>query len=183
MSGSSPIERIEPLLEEIRASVKPDVFDGVEELVRSIVALYGEGLSRLPALLDGEGDGAALWRRLAADEKLGALFSLHGLHPEPLGLRVERALEGVRPALGLHGGNVQLVAVDEATGRVRLALEGNCDGCPASRATLEHTVAGAIRTAAPEVTDIDVEGVTDAPVAADDPRQTLDCEFDSPSES
>jgi Fe-S cluster biogenesis protein NfuA/nitrite reductase/ring-hydroxylating ferredoxin subunit len=85
------------------------------------------------------------------------LLSLHGLHPEPLAERVERGLEKVRPYLGSHGGDVHLVGVDEMTGVVRLRLEGSCDGCPASSATLQMAVAGAIRAEAPEVTDITVD--------------------------
>jgi Fe-S cluster biogenesis protein NfuA/nitrite reductase/ring-hydroxylating ferredoxin subunit len=130
----------------------------VEQLVRCIVALYGEGLARIPALLTDEGaEGSLLWRRLAADPGIAALLSLHGLHPEPLADRVERGLEKVRPYLGSHGGDVHLVGVDETTGVVRLRLDGSCDGCPASSATLQMAVAGAIRAEAPEVTDISVD--------------------------
>jgi Fe-S cluster biogenesis protein NfuA/nitrite reductase/ring-hydroxylating ferredoxin subunit len=157
MSGS-PIDRIDPLLSELQASVPPDQYARVEELVRCIVALYGEGLARIPALLTEEGAlGSAMWRRLAADERIAALLVLHGLHPEPLAPRVERGLEKVRPYLGSHGGDVHLVSVDEETGAVRLRLDGSCDGCPASAATLQLAVAGAIRAEAPEVTDISVD--------------------------
>jgi Fe-S cluster biogenesis protein NfuA/nitrite reductase/ring-hydroxylating ferredoxin subunit len=128
--------------------------------VRGIVALYGEGLERIPALLADEGAaGSAIWRRLAGEERVAGLLALHGLHPEPLAERVERGLEKVRPYLGSHGGDVHLVAVDERTGEVRLRLDGTCDGCPASSATLELAVAGAIRAEAPEVGEIRVEGV------------------------
>jgi hypothetical protein len=82
---SGPADRIEPLLAELEKSLAPGHFASVEELVRCIVALYGEGLARIPALLAGEGAaGTALWRRLAADERIAGLLALHGLHPEPL---------------------------------------------------------------------------------------------------
>jgi Fe-S cluster biogenesis protein NfuA len=63
----------------------------------------------------------------------------------------------VRPQLGSHGGDVHLVSVDEQTGVVRLRLDGTCDGCPASSATLELAVADAIRAEAPEVAEIAVD--------------------------
>jgi Fe-S cluster biogenesis protein NfuA len=155
---SGPAERIEPLLAELEKSLAPGDFARVEELVRCVVALYGEGLARIPAMLaDAGAPGSALWRRLAADEQIAGLLALHGLHPEPLAQRVERGLEKVRPALGSHGGDVHLVSVDEETGVVRLRLEGSCDGCPASSATLRHLVSDAIRSEAPEVAEIAVD--------------------------
>ena len=138
-----------------RGGSPPADFARVEELVRCVVALYGEGLARIPALLADEGAaGSAIWRRLAADERIAGLLALHGLHPESLAERVERGLEKVRPQLGAHGGDVHLVSVDEKTGVVRLRLDGTCDGCPASSATLELAVASAIRAEAPEVREI-----------------------------
>ena len=37
-----------------------------------------------------------------------ACWPVHGLHPYDVGTRVERALDGVRPYLGSHGGDVEL---------------------------------------------------------------------------
>jgi Fe-S cluster biogenesis protein NfuA len=160
----SAAERIEPLLAELESALAPSEFARVEELVRCVVEIYGEGLTRIPAVLAQEGAaGAALWRRLAGDERIAGLLALHGLHPEPLEERVQRALEKVRPQLGSHGGDVHLVSVDERTGDVRLRLDGTCDGCPASSATLQHAVAGAIRAEAPEVGEISVEDSAKTP--------------------
>ena len=159
---SAAAERIEPLLAELASSLSPADFARVEELVRCVVAIYGEGLARIPAVLLEEG-ADALWPRLAADERIAGLLSLHGLHPEALAERVERALEKVRPQLGAHGGDVHLVSVDEKSGVVRLRLDGTCNGCPASSATLELAVATAIRAEAPEVREIAVDGVKAPP--------------------
>jgi Fe-S cluster biogenesis protein NfuA len=68
-----------------------------------------------------------------------------------------QALEKTRPYLNSHGGNVDLVGVDES-GTVTLRLEGNCHGCPSSSATLKLAVEEAIYEAAPDVTGIIVEG-------------------------
>lgn len=156
MSGAA--ERIEPLLAELEKSLAPGDFARVEELVRCVVALYGEGLARIPEVLAGQGAaGSALWRELVADGRIAGLLALHDLLPTSLAERVERALEKVRPQLGSHGGDVHLVAVDERTGAVRLRLDGTCDGCPASSATLRHLVGDAIRAEAPEVGEIAVD--------------------------
>ena len=81
---------------------------------------------------------------------------MHGLHPYDVPTRVEQALEGVRPYLGSHGGDVELLEVTD-DGAVRLRLLGSCDGCPSSAVTLELAVQDAIEAAAPEVVAIEVE--------------------------
>jgi Fe-S cluster biogenesis protein NfuA len=73
--------------------------------------------------------------------------------------RVRRALEDVRPYLGSHGGDVELVAVEEGVARVRLG--GTCNGCPSSSVTLRNAIEEAIMQAAPELEGVDAEGVTE----------------------
>ena len=63
--------------------------------------------------------------------------------------RVERALDRCGPFLGQHGGDVELLDIDEDAGAVRLRLLGSCDGCPSSAVTLQHAVERAIVEAAP----------------------------------
>ena len=69
---------------------------------------------------------------LAADELVANLLIVHGLHPYGVDLRVEQALESVRPYLGSHGGDVELLEVTDA-GVVRLRLLGSCNGCAPRR--------------------------------------------------
>ncbi len=75
--------------------------------------------------------------------------------------RVSDALERVRPYLGSHGGDVELVSVDETSGVVKLRLGGSCDGCPSSMVTVKLAVEGAIEELAPEITRVEVEGMAD----------------------
>ncbi|MDQ6936577.1 MAG: NifU family protein, partial [Actinomycetota bacterium] len=127
-----------------------------EELVRVVVDLYDAGLERLLDVLHDVGrlDDTAL-DALAGDPLVSGLLLVHGLHPHDVSTRVARALDSVRPYLGSHGGDVELVEITDA-GVVRLRLTGSCDGCASSSATLELAVDGAVRDAAPEVTDIEV---------------------------
>jgi Fe-S cluster biogenesis protein NfuA/nitrite reductase/ring-hydroxylating ferredoxin subunit len=67
---------------------------------------------------------------------------------------VQAALDSVRPYLGSHGGDVELLGV--ADGVVRLQLEGSCKTCPSSSVTLEFAVEDAVRAAAPEIESIEV---------------------------
>ena len=132
-----------------------------EELVRLVADLYGAGLERLLTMLHelGRLDDEAL-AALAADDLVAGLLLVHDLHPYDVTTRVEQALDNVRPYLGSHGGDVELLAVSDDV--VRLRLLGSCDGCPSSSVTLKLAVEGAIEAAAPEITAIEVETAPEA---------------------
>jgi Fe-S cluster biogenesis protein NfuA len=57
----------------------------------------------------------------------------------------------------MHGGDVELLGI--AGGVVRLRMNGSCQGCPSSTATLAQTIEAAIYESAPDVEAIEVEGV------------------------
>jgi Fe-S cluster biogenesis protein NfuA/nitrite reductase/ring-hydroxylating ferredoxin subunit len=148
-------ERIEALLEAASAGGRV-ARERAEELVRLVVDLYGAGLERLLEIVHESGRmDDELLDRLAADELVASLLAVHGLHPDDVGTRVARALDGVRPYLGSHGGDVELLGVTD-DGVVRLRMLGSCDGCPSSSVTLTLAVETAIQGAVPEVTAIEV---------------------------
>ncbi|RAX46392.1 hypothetical protein DQ354_05575 [Arthrobacter sp. AQ5-06] len=127
-----------------------------EDLVRQVTDMYGSGLGRILEILDEQGkldDGTLA--ALASDELVSGLLIIHGLHPESMETRVAGALDSVRPYLGSHGGDVELLDISPE-GVVRLKLLGTCQGCPSSSVTLKFAVEEAIETAAPEVTAIEV---------------------------
>jgi Fe-S cluster biogenesis protein NfuA len=148
-------DRIEELLEKLQASADPRTLDVAEELLRMVTELYGEGLARVVQLVRSE--APELLPALVADELLASLMVVHDLHPDDLAARVESALQSVRPFLGAHGGDVELLDLDGRIGAVHLRLLGSCDGCPSSAVTLRTAVEQAIADAAPEITTIDVE--------------------------
>lgn len=136
-----------------------------EELTGLLVGLYGDGLSRIVATLDEAGPpGAELLARLTEDPLVESLLLLHDLHPLDVDARVQRALDQVRPYLGSHAGGVEYLGV--ADGVARLRLEGSCHGCPSSTVTVRLAIEDAVKNAAPEVTEVSVEGMTEPPAAS-----------------
>ncbi|MDQ1419357.1 MAG: hypothetical protein QOJ52_1319, partial [Acidimicrobiaceae bacterium] len=127
-------DRIEQLLDELRAAADPRLYGQAEEMLGLVTELYGGGLARIVEVV-GESDPATL-ERLSHDELISSLLLVHGLHPDDLETRVIRALEGVRPMLAGHGGDVELLDIDAAAGAVHLNLLGSCHGCPSSTVTL-----------------------------------------------
>ncbi|WP_328320245.1 NifU family protein [Streptomyces sp. NBC_00388] len=148
-----------------------------EELVRLVTDFYGAGLERLLDLVHEHGrldDGVLA--ALADDDLVASLLLVHGLHPYSVETRVEEALAGVRPYLGSHGGDVELLGVT-ADGVVTLRLLGSCDGCPSSSATLKLAVQSAVEAAAPEVTGIEVEAPAGSGTGEPGPLVTVDSLF------
>jgi Fe-S cluster biogenesis protein NfuA len=136
------VERIEGLLERIDGEPR------ATETVHALVELYGEALARFLAGADP-----------AEDELLSHLLLVHDLHPVDVETRVRRALDEVRPYLGSHGGDVELLAVEDGVARLRLG--GTCNGCPSSTVTLRNAIEEAIMRAAPDLDGIDAEGVAE----------------------
>ncbi|HEX4959553.1 MAG TPA: NifU family protein [Thermoanaerobaculia bacterium] len=167
-------DRIEILMGEL-AAASPAVQGKAEELVRLLMRLYGAGLERILTVVDDAGPASApIFARLAADDLVASLMVLHDLHPLDLETRVARALEQVRPHLGSHGGDVELLGVE--AGVVRLRLLGSCHGCPSSTVTMKLAIEKAIAEAAPEIARIEVEGVADPTDLSD--RTDLSCPTD-----
>jgi Fe-S cluster biogenesis protein NfuA len=134
------VARIDALLDDVH-----DV-----ELVQALVELYGEGLARIvahdPECVAG----------VAGDEVVSYLLLLHGLHPVPVEERVLGALADVRPYLEQHGGDVELLGIDGGVARLR--LQGTCNGCASSTATLKLAIEDAIQRAAPDIESVEAEG-------------------------
>ena len=156
--------RVEELLGILASEGGETTARAAEELVRLLLGLYGDGLSHIMAALRAEGPaGAAILDRLLEDPLVESLVLLHDLHPLDVDQRIQRALDQVRPYLGSHAGGVTYLGVTQE-GVAQLRLEGSCDGCPSSTVTVQLAIKGAIEDAAPEVTEVVVEGVT-APAA------------------
>ena len=155
-------ERVEALIAALRASADPAAAGAAEELVGLLVGLYGDGLSAIMAVLAANGEaGAAIMTALTEDPLVTSLLLLHDLHPLSVDERIQQALDQVRPYLGSHAGGVQYLGVRDGVATLR--LEGSCHGCPSSTVTVRLAIEGAVQDAAPEVSQVVVEGMTEPP--------------------
>ena len=85
-----------------------------------------------------------------------SLLRYHELIKPPipaLEIRVQEALDEVRPGLQSHNGNVELVAI-KLPDTVEVKLVGNCSNCPASTLTMKDGVEQAIKTHCPEIKNV-----------------------------
>ena len=98
------------------------------------------------------------WQRRGARRRTAteASASIEPPSTEGVHLRVQSALDRVRPYLGSHGGGVSLLRVDE-DGVAHLRLEGTCAGCPSSASTVRQALEHAVLASAPGVTSVRAE--------------------------
>jgi len=154
--------RIERLLDEVRELVPLPAWQRVEDVLRRIVRLYAAGLAR--ALAHARESGAAgehFDAKLTADDLLASLLVLHGLHPLSTAQRIDRALAALREELRLADDSLALLGVDG--GLVRLAATDAIGGGAMSRGLVESTIRRVVETAAPELTSIEITGLTPPP--------------------
>jgi Fe-S cluster biogenesis protein NfuA len=152
------VERVQELLGSLDEIADPVAQQRVQELIGTVLELYGAGLERVLGIIGDAGDVALPIRQALLDDGVvSSLLLIHGLYPVTLEERIVEALDSVRPFLASHGGNVELLSVEEGVARLR--LEGSCNGCPSSAATLENALKEAIDATAPDLLALEVEGV------------------------
>lgn len=152
------MQRVEELVAAIETWTDPNLRSKAVELVQALMDFHGAGIDRMMEITAGKGAvGYEIFDDFAKDDLVGNMLLLYGLHPLDLETRVASALDKVRPSLNLHEGGVELISIND--GIVHLSLQGNCDGCASSAATLKLTIEEAIYAAAPDVVAIEVEGV------------------------
>ena len=157
-----------------------------DELVTSVIQLYGAGLERIVDALQEPGASAAeVYERLVDDGVVASLLLIHDLYPVDLETRVIEALDSVRPYMESHGGDVELLGIEDGVARMRLV--GHCESCPASEATLELAIKKALEETAPDLDGLEVEGMSrpafELPVVQSNgagPKDWTDLEGDPP---
>jgi Fe-S cluster biogenesis protein NfuA/nitrite reductase/ring-hydroxylating ferredoxin subunit len=103
-------------------------------LLELVDAVHRPGLA---ALAEGDLDHPAA-------QALLVMYGLTQLDDEEL---VEEALDSVRPYIHSHGGDVELLSVED--GVVHVRMSGSCQGCAASAMTLQRGIEEALRAGYP----------------------------------
>jgi Fe-S cluster biogenesis protein NfuA/nitrite reductase/ring-hydroxylating ferredoxin subunit len=157
-------ERIEGLVEQIEKFQDPAMRSLLAESMEAVLTLHSSGLQHIFDLIN-QTDGSAddVKKNLLADDFIKGLLVMHGLHPDDLETRLYKALDKIKPYMDSHGGNVDVLSIEN--GVATLELQGHCDGCPSSATTLELGIKQAIEEECPDLIDLEVKGVADNPLA------------------
>lgn len=157
--ASQQSQRIQELIERIDTTADLKTRELVQECLHSVLAFYGDGLARMLELTARAGvEGTKVRETFLRDKLVSSLLLIHGLHPLGLEARLRAALDKIRPYLQSHGGNVELLALENDV--ATLQLQGTCKSCPASSMTLELAVRQVIEEACPDLARFEVMGVS-----------------------
>jgi len=159
-NGGAPSreKQIQELVEQIERVADDHAKALFNECLQSVLAFYGDGIARILQLINNAGpDGKNVLGALIHDKLVSSLLLVHGLHPQTLETRLQEALGKIRPYLQSHGGNVELLRLENEVATLR--LQGTCKTCPSSTITLELAVRQAIEQACPDLAGFEVEGV------------------------
>ena len=139
--------RIAELAQELMGHPDPAVAGQVTELLEWYDTFHRDGLGQLVGMIrDWRGD--IFLESVARDAVAGTLLDFYELGEGP-GIKAEAeravaaALEEVRPIVEAHGGELEVAGI--ADGVVKVRMQGTCDGCPSSSATLTYGVEEALR--------------------------------------
>jgi nitrite reductase/ring-hydroxylating ferredoxin subunit/Fe-S cluster biogenesis protein NfuA len=139
-------------LERIFAGWGADERGATEAYRRAIEALHGEALRRLIRALKMDPAALGAMKSAAGDEVVYAVLRHHGLLKPSLNERIAAALQGIRPFLTAHGGDVEIVKIEPP--RLEVRFSGACDGCAASALTFQAGVRKAVQEKCPEISEI-----------------------------
>jgi NifU-like domain len=155
--------RIEELIAALEALDDPPARKSAQELLQVVLDLHTNGLARLLEIVMSAGamDGAMV-EAFERDAGVSAMLLLHGLHPQDLPTRVSRAVEKMRPLLGVQG--IQIELLDAAEEAVRVKVAGRLQGKHNSVGELRQEIELAIFEAAPEAMRVDIAGLQDVNV-------------------
>ncbi|MGH2701140.1 MAG: NifU family protein [Actinomycetota bacterium] len=159
-SADAVVERLGELLGRLETVRDPMARETAEDLVSTLMEIYGDGLERVFDALESTEESAASARdRLLDDSVVASLLLIHGLYPVDLATRVRDALEKLRPQVAAEGGKIELIDIVEGVVRLRLEEpEAGCNG----ESSLEPLIAEALEHAAPDVLGIELLSAAEA---------------------
>lgn len=67
--------------------------------------------------------------------------------------KVQEVIEMVRPSLQSHGGDVELVSIEDDN-TVKLRLQGACQGCPGATMTMKMGIERILKERVPDVKEV-----------------------------
>jgi Fe-S cluster biogenesis protein NfuA len=69
------------------------------------------------------------------------------------------AVDAIRPALQMDGGDMRVLEYDEDEGRLDIELLGACGGCPMSTVTLKAGIERILRDRVPGLNEVRAKGI------------------------
>ena len=153
-------QRMQKLVEQVDLLPDSPSKELIRECIAEILTFYGNGLERIMTVLINESNVTAtkILNNLLEDSFINGLLIIHDLHPFDLNTRLNLALEKVRPYIESHGGQLELLSLQNGIAKIKLS--GSCKSCASSSVTLELAIKESIEENCPDLLQLDVEGVS-----------------------
>lgn len=145
---------LDRILEELVESAEPEVARGLVELVDGLQRVHGEGLRRAAELLAREPE---LLDEALSDPAVSNLFYLYDLAVVDAEERARDALESASVMARSHGGELELLEVED--GVVRLRVHWSHDAVSREPETLREGIEWALRERLPGFRGLEIEGL------------------------
>jgi hypothetical protein len=152
--------RLQELLAKFETLGDPAARAAVRQLVQVVIDLHGRGLSDLLGIVQDAGSQPAdtLLARFTANPAVRGMLLLHELHPEDLATRASKAVERLRPHLGVRGVRADLIGVEDDVVRVRVTASGQKNQRP-SAMELQREIENTVLEMTPDAADLIIEGL------------------------
>lgn len=122
------------------------------ELEAAIESHHSRVLEVMVARLRDDETGRELLYELVDDPEVYTALVKAGMVRPTLAMRAIQVLDGVRPYLTSHNGDVELVRIEDGVAFVRLL--GACQSCGSATETLRDSVAQALLDNLPEISEV-----------------------------
>lgn len=156
-STRTSLEDIASRLDQTRSeldTLEPGVRRVAEEHLQALDEVHRDALRTIVRTLRDDPRGKELLFALVDDPVVHLALAMHGIvRPDPL-TAAQGVLASVRPALQSHGGDVELVRVEDATAYV--SLRGACNGCSMASVTMRTTIEEALLAGVPGLRRVEV---------------------------
>lgn len=148
---------IERQVQQLEAVADPAVRATAMELVSSVLQFHGEALAAILRIVEEKStDSPELLAALERDPLVRGVLLLHGLHSQPIEVRIDHALSDFEPALQKYGAVAELVRAGEDGVTIRLRMEGN-HGCGSTAETVRSLLERRLAQAAPDAAELIIE--------------------------
>ncbi len=145
------------------AGLEPNSRRVITDSLEALNALHKAGLTTIVRRLKDDPQGKELLFELVDDPGVRMILSMHGIIRPDITTMARQVLDGVRPGLQSHGGDVEFDSIRDGVAYVRLT--GACNGCSMAAVTMREGVEQALVAGVP--------GVTGVEVLPNDPTPTL----------
>ncbi|MDB5981101.1 MAG: hypothetical protein JWQ69_2116 [Pseudomonas sp.] len=166
MSGSrqqeldEQVARLQQLLGALDQLADPTARSAAQELLRVVIRLHSLGLADLLEIIRETGSQPAdtLLPRFTANPRVRGLLLLHDLHPEDLATRARKAVERLRPHLGVKGVRAEFDGVDGGVVRIHVSAS-DPNSPPPLPAVLRQEIEEVMQEMIPDADELLIEGL------------------------